>query len=109
VPAALSARRYAVEIDVVLDVRDAFLDLGGRFRLRGGPDGAECAPITEATIGGAGGTGIEMAALGSLLFGGARAAALARAGLVRGEDPAVLRRLDAAMAADRLPQHGTEF
>jgi predicted acetyltransferase len=105
VPAALVARRYTVEVDVVLDVRDPFLDRGGRFRLRGGPDGAECVPAD----GGAPVVGVEMAALGSLLFGGAHAGALARAGLVAADDPAVLRRLDAAFRADRAPQHGTEF
>ena len=42
VPAALAARRYAVEVDVVLDVHDDFLDRGGRVRLQGGPEGATC-------------------------------------------------------------------
>jgi predicted acetyltransferase len=107
VPAALSARRYAVELDVVVDVHDAFLDLGGRFRLRGGPDGAECERVDEAPDGETVRMGI--AALGSLLFGARRAQELARAGQVGAADPAVLRRLDAAMAADRSPHHGTEF
>jgi predicted acetyltransferase len=105
VPAALSARRYGTELDVVLDVRDPFLDRGGRFRLRGGPDGAECVPAEN----GAPVVGIEMAALGSLLFGGRPAGSLARAGLLSADDPAVLRRLDTAFRAERTPQHGTEF
>ena len=105
VPAALAARRYAVEIDVVLDVHDPFLDRGGRFRLRGGPDGAECVPSTPAGRR----VGVELAALGSLLFGGRRAGTLARAGLVQAADPAALRRFDVALLADRAPQHGTEF
>lgn len=104
-PAALSARRYATEVDVVLDVRDPFLDRGGRFRLRGGPDGAECTPADA----GAPVVGIEVAALGSLLFGGAQAGSLARAGLLRADDPAVLRRLATAFQGERTPQHGTEF
>jgi predicted acetyltransferase len=104
VPAALSARRYGTEVDVVLDVRDPFLDQGGRFRLRGGPDGAECV----AAEGGAPVVGIEMAALGSLLLGGGHAGSLARAGLLDG-DPAVLRRVDTAFRGERTPQHGTEF
>ncbi len=107
VPAALSARRYAVELDVVVDVHDAFLDLGGRFRLRGGPDGAECERVGEAPE--AQTVRTDIAALGSLLFGARRAQELARAGLVGAADPALLRRLDAAMAADRSPHHGTEF
>jgi predicted acetyltransferase len=105
VPAALSARRYGTEIDLVLDVRDPFLERGGRFRLRGGPDGAECVPAEN----GAPVVGVEMAALGSLLFGGAHAGSLARAGLLAADDPAVLRRLDAAFRGERTPQHGTEF
>ncbi len=47
VAAVLAARRYAVEIDTVLEVRDGFLDRGGRFRLVGGPDGATCEPVTK--------------------------------------------------------------
>jgi predicted acetyltransferase len=105
VPAVLSARRYGAEVDVVLDVRDPFLDRGGRFRLRGGPDGAECVPAES----GAPVVGIEMAALGSLLFGGVPAGSLARAGLLAADDPAVLRRVDTAFRAERMPQHGTEF
>jgi predicted acetyltransferase len=105
VPTALSARRYGTELDVVLDVRDPFLDGGGRFRLRGGPDAAECVPAES----GAPVVGIEMAALGSLLFGGGHAGSLARAGLLAADDPAVLRRLDTAFRGERTPQHGTEF
>jgi len=104
VPAALSARRYGTELDVVLDVRDPFLDRGGRFRLRGGPDGAECTPAAGA----APVATIEMTALGSLLFGGADAGSLARAGLLAAE-PAVVRRLATAFRGERAPQHGTEF
>ncbi len=102
VPAALSARRYAVEIDVVLDVHDPFLDRGGRFRLRGGPDGAVCEP-TDATAD----AEVEIRALGSLLLGGHRAGTLARAGLVTGA--AALPRLDAAFAAEREPRFATHF
>lgn len=104
VPAALSARRYAAEIDVVLDVRDEFLDRGGRFRLRGGPDGATCEPTTGLPD-----AHVETRVLGPLLFGGARAAALSWAGLLTADDPAVLSRLDAAFHTDLLPRHGTEF
>ena len=109
VPAVLAARRYAVELDVLLDVRDPFLDRGGRFRLRGGPDGAECVPVDGPGSVGVPVVGVELAALGSLLFGGRRASTLARAGLIQTPDQGVLRRLDTALLADREPQHGTEF
>ncbi|HXV94719.1 MAG TPA: GNAT family N-acetyltransferase [Pseudonocardia sp.] len=104
VAAVLAARRYTVEVDVVLEVRDTFLDRGGRFRLRGGPDGAECTPAVGAPA-----VHVDVTALGSLLLGGHRASTLGRAHLLRTGDPALLRRLDAAFTADRDPVHGTEF
>jgi predicted acetyltransferase len=105
VPAALSARRYASEVDVVLDVHDPFLDRGGRFRLRGGPDGAECMRVDM----GGPTVDIELTALGGLLFGGERATTLARAGLLATEHRTALHSVDLAFQAERLPQHGTEF
>jgi predicted acetyltransferase len=105
VPSALSARRYGTELDVVLDVRDPFLDRGGRFRLRGGPEGAECVPAADGVAPVA---SIEIRALGSLLLGGADAGSLARAGLLAAE-PAVVRRIATAFRGERAPQHGTEF
>ena len=104
VPAALAARRYAAELDVVLDVRDTFLGRGGRFRLRGGPDGATCEPTTATT-----GVGVEVAALGAMLLGGHRAGTLARAGLLTSTDPDELRRVDTAFGGDHAPQFGTDF
>lgn len=104
VAAALAARTYAVELDVVLEVADGFLDRGGRFRLRGGPDGAECAPSDDAAD-----VHTDVATLGALYLGGHRPTTTARAALLHVDDPALLRRLDAALAADRAPQHGTHF
>ena len=104
VPAALAARRYTVEVDLVLEVHDAFLGLGGRFRLRGGPDGATCEATRAASD-----VEADVAALGSLLLGGHRGITLARAGLLRGAAPAALRVLDAAFTADRSPRFGTDF
>lgn len=104
VPAALSARRYGTEVDVTIEVHDAFLDRGGRFRLRGGPDGACCDPTDRLPD-----AHIEIATLGSLYLGGHRAVTLARAGLIQVTDPAMLSRLDAAFTADRSPQYGTGF
>ncbi|WP_214406295.1 GNAT family N-acetyltransferase [Pseudonocardia lacus] len=104
VPALLSARRYGIEVDAVLDVSDPFLDRGGRFRLRGGPDGASCEPTTAAAD-----VRVDATALGPLVFGGQRAAVLAGAGLVAADDPALLHRVDLAFLTDRVPVHGTEF
>lgn len=78
VPAALAQRRYAADVDVVLEVTDAFCAWNtGRYRLRGGPDGAECektgAPADIA---------ITARDLGAVYLGGVSVAALAAAGLV---------------------------
>jgi predicted acetyltransferase len=100
---ALAARRYPVELDVVLDVDDPFLELGGRFRLRGGPDGAECARVTAAAD-----ARLSIGTLGMLFLGSHRANAMARAGLLAAE-PAALARLDPAFTADREVRHGTHF
>lgn len=104
VPAALGARSYSAQIDVVLTVHDAFLDRGGRFRLRGGPEGATCEPTDSAAD-----VEIEIRALGSLLLGGHRAHTLARAGLLTALGPGVIARLDAAFVAERAPRFGTHF
>jgi predicted acetyltransferase len=103
-PSVLAARRYAVEVDAVLHVHDPDGFAGGRFRLRGGPDGAECAPTDTAAD-----LHIDVPALSALAFGGPRAHTLARAGRITAADPGLLRRVDAACVADREPYAGTRF
>jgi predicted acetyltransferase len=103
VPAVLATRRYAVEVDVVLDVRDDFLGRGGRFRLQGGPDGATCIPTAEPAE-----VTLDIADLGSLVTGCGRARRLAAADRLAA-DPDVLRRVDAAFVPEREPVHGTDF
>lgn len=103
VPALLATRSYAVEVDVVLAVADpAFGD--GRYRLRGGPDGATCEPVS-----GAADVELDVAALGSVYLGGVRLDHLLRAGRGRAENRAAATRLDRALLSDRLPHHGTAF
>ena len=47
VPAALAARRYAADVDLVVEVTDELIPANaGRWRLIGGPDGARC----ESTV-----------------------------------------------------------
>ncbi len=108
VPAALAARRYSCEVDVVIDVRDGGLldgvDAAARVRLRGGPDGATCErtdAVADVRLG--------VAALGAAHLGGTRLGVLARAGRVEADDPAALARLGAALAGEREPQYGTGF
>lgn len=104
VPAALAARRYAVEVDAVLEVRDPFLGRGGRFRLAAGPDGADCAPTDRAAD-----AHLDVDVLGALYFGGSRLRGYVAAGRAAVADGRLLRRLDIAFTADRDPRYGTGF
>jgi predicted acetyltransferase len=104
IPVALAARRYATELDVTIEVHDSFLDRGGRFRLRGGPEAASCAATDRAPD-----VRTDVATLGSLYLGGHRAESFARAGLLETAERCVLRQVDVAFAAEREPQTGTHF
>lgn len=82
-PAALSARRYAAPVDLVLEVHDALLPgNAGRWRLTGGPEKAVCEPSTDAadlTVG--------IRELGAAYLGGTPLGGLAAAGLVTEHRP----------------------
>ncbi len=79
VPAALAARRYATDVDVVVEVTDELLpENAGRWRLVGGPSGAECTATTAPA-----GLACDVRALGELYLGGAGLGALVAAGRVR--------------------------
>lgn len=99
----LGSRRYGLEIECVLDVRDELLG-DGRYLLRGGPDGATCEPTERSAD-----VTIAVADIGAVSLGGVRLVRLARAGRVTWDDDAMLRRLDRALLADREPAHGTHF
>jgi predicted acetyltransferase len=99
----LASRRYAVDVDLVWQVDDSLFG-GGRYRLVGGPEGASCertdAPPDLVT---------DAAALGAVSLGGHRLQEFAAAGRVHADDPALLRRADRALLADRAPFYGTMF
>lgn len=86
VAACLSGRRYRTEGCVVLEVRDPVFAPSTRYRLEGGPDGADCS-VTDAapdlTL------GVEQ--LGSVLLGWQSLRRLAWLGLIDGEPGAVGR------------------
>jgi predicted acetyltransferase len=103
VPALLGARRYGVDVECVLEVRDPLLG-DGRYALRGGPDGASCTRTDRLPD-----VVLTVTDLGAISLGGVRLARLTRLGRVGGSDAALLRRLDLAMLADRAPAHGTSF
>jgi predicted acetyltransferase len=70
----LSERAYAAPGRVVLEVVDDQIGRGGRFALDGGPDGATCAPTSEAAD-----LTMPIATLGAASLGGTSFAALATA------------------------------
>ena len=102
VPGALTRRRYACAVDVVIDVADGqFAENAGRWRLQAaGPrsPGASCertsAPADVA---------LPVRALGAAYLGGTRLGALAAAGLVTELRPGALAALSAALSWDPAP------
>jgi predicted acetyltransferase len=99
VPAALTARRYPAEVDLVLEVVDDLLPQNhGRFRLRGGPEGAEVSRTQDQPD-----VSLAVAQLGAVYLGGNSPAALRQAGLAGEHTPGALSRMAAAFAWDRLP------
>lgn len=98
-PAALSARRYATPIDVVLEVTDELLaENAGRWRLTGGLDGASCVPSA-----GAADLACDIRALGELYLGGTGLGELAAAGRVRELRPGALAAAGPAFGWHRAP------
>ncbi|MFC9429944.1 GNAT family N-acetyltransferase [Streptomyces sp. NPDC056987] len=79
---ALEARTYAVPGTLVLEIHDAAGLAGGRFRLDASPEGASCAPTTEAA-----GLALDVRELGALYLGDASALRLAALGTVTEERP----------------------
>jgi predicted acetyltransferase len=86
VPGALAARRYAAEIDLVIDVTDELIpENTGRWRLSGSLDGARC----ESTVDPAD-LSCDIQSLGAAYLGGTPLASLAATGLVREHRPGAL-------------------
>lgn len=105
VAAALAARRYAVAGSLVVEVADAFRPAqAGRYRLDGGPQGADCRRTTESAD-----LALDVSDLASLFLGGVRASTLARAGRVAELRRGALARADLIFAAERAPFCGTDF
>ena len=88
VPAALSARRYAGPVDLVLEVTDPIIAANARrWRLVGGPNGAETTP-TDAPAD----LTVDVRELGAAYLGGTSLAGLATAGLVAEHAPGAVHR-----------------
>jgi len=96
-PAALAARRYTADVDVVLEVTDTLCPWNaGRWHLTGGPDAAACRPATDATD--APVLSLDVRELGAAYLGSETLSHLASAGLVRASDPHALLRASAAFS-----------
>jgi predicted acetyltransferase len=104
VPAALSARSYAVPGRVVLDVVDG--DLGGygagRFALEAGDEGAACAPTTDSPD-----LRVTQRALAACYLGGHRLQQLPEG--VEELRPGALERADVMFSVPRPPWNQTLF
>lgn len=99
-PAALTGRRYAAPVELVLGVRDGLLpDNDGAWRVSVGADGHATVTRTED----APQVVLDIRELGSLLLGGRSVAALVRAGLVEATDPTVVPAADAAFGWHTAP------
>jgi predicted acetyltransferase len=95
VAAALSARSYALDPDVVLEVSDAFCDWNeGRYRLSGGACSRTDADADLA---------LDVSALGAAYLGGTTLAELFAAGRVRELRAGALARASAAFRGDVAP------
>ena len=101
VPRALSARRYAADGRVVIEVVDAFRpQTSGCYAL----DGGACAPTdAEAEL------SMAIEDLGSAYLGGVPFSVLAAAGRVREHAPGAVARADALFRADPLPWNQSHF
>ncbi|MFQ6324790.1 GNAT family N-acetyltransferase [Nocardia sp. CWNU-33] len=96
VPAALGARSYQRDLDVVLAVTDPFRNAGGVFALRVRDGVADCAPTTRTAD-------IELGidVLGSMYLGAYPARVFAAANRLHAKDSGQVRALDEAFGAER--------
>jgi len=104
VRAALSARRYPVAGELVIEVVDEAGFANGRFRLEGGPDGANCLPThVEPDL------VMTVEALGAAYLGGTKLSLLAPAGLLEERRPGSLGLADVLFGWPVVPWCCTEF
>ncbi|MEV6396688.1 GNAT family N-acetyltransferase [Streptomyces sp. NPDC051907] len=105
VRAALTARSWAADADLVLEVRDERVPANaGRFRLTAGPRGCAYEPSGEPPD-----LSLDVRDLASCYLGGARVEDLVRAGLAAERSPGAARTLDAALRTELLPHTVDEF
>ncbi|MGW3570117.1 GNAT family N-acetyltransferase [Streptomyces sp. NPDC000941] len=99
VGAALEARTYALPVDVVLEVTDAFCPWNeGRWRLTGDAKGASCERTSDEP-----GLRLDVRELGAAYLGGTSLSALAGAGRVQELRQGALAEASAAFRSDIAP------
>ncbi|WP_072688551.1 enhanced intracellular survival protein Eis [Rhodococcus marinonascens] len=103
-PAALEARTYQCDLDLVLQVDDGFLDAGGCFRLVVRDGRAKCTPTDDSPQ-----VVVDLDALGSLYLGAHRARTFAAAHRLWADTSETLRVVDHAFDSDRSAQMGWPF
>ncbi|TVL92891.1 GNAT family N-acetyltransferase [Streptomyces sp. SAJ15] len=107
VSAALRARGWAADVDLVLELSDARLPANaGRFRLTVTADGDG---VTYEATDDAPDLGLDVRELAACYLGGTRLAHLVRAGLATEHTPGAAERLDAALHTEWLPHTTDEF
>ena len=98
-PAALAARRYAVEGRIIFEVRDAFCSWNdSRYELHAGPDGASCRSTGDAAD-----LVLTVNELAAAYLGGSTLLQLHRAGRVHEERAGALALADAMFRWDPAP------
>jgi predicted acetyltransferase len=104
-PRALSERRYAGPVDVVLEIADADCPWnGGRWRLAGDASGAECDRTTAAAD-----LSLDVTELGAAYLGGTTLAALGAAGRVAEHTSGALAVASQAFTGVRAPWTPDQF
>jgi predicted acetyltransferase len=103
--AALTARRYLVDDEVVLEVDDPFRpDNAGRWLLR-----SEGGEVTCTRTDAAADLVLDAEALATVALGGTRVSTLAAAGRLVVREPGVVLRADRLFATELAPWHGFMF
>jgi predicted acetyltransferase len=99
VPAALEARTYATDLDVVIAVSDPLLPHNdGTFRLQAGPERAQVSATRRRAD-----VSLSVRDLGAIYLGGTSLGSLHGAGLVQERTAGSVAAITAAFAADRAP------
>ncbi|NJM31596.1 MAG: hypothetical protein HC848_00220 [Limnobacter sp.] len=103
IPKLLSARSYAVESSIVLNIVDALSFSSGSFLLETSTEGGQCKTSNAPAD-----VTLNSATLGSLLIGGQGAAYLHRCGLIKGDAKAI-QTLNLQFSTPRLPWATDKF